>query len=73
MVGCDGVIGSGKVVDRCGVCGGQSNSCRVVSGIFTKKTSKAAYEYITEIPIGASNINITEGRNTRNYLGEMSI
>ncbi|XP_067928173.1 thrombospondin type-1 domain-containing protein 4-like [Watersipora subatra] len=67
-VGCDGMLGSGKRLDRCGECGGDNTTCRVISGIFTKRTSKAAYEYITEFPKGAESINITEARNTRNYL-----
>lgn len=71
-LGCDGIIGSGKRVDRCGVCGGDNTSCKIISGIFTKKTDKADYMFITEFPVGAANINITEARNTRNYLGMKS-
>ena len=72
-LGCDGVIGSGKRKDRCGECGGDNSTCRIISGIFTKRTTTAAYEYITEFPVGATNINITEARDTRNYLGESDI
>lgn len=68
-LGCDGIIGSGKRVDRCGECGGDNTGCKIISGIFTKKTNKADYVYITEFPVGAGHINITEARNTRNYLG----
>lgn len=31
ILGCDGVPNSGKVIDVCGVCGGNGNSCK---GIF---------------------------------------
>lgn len=42
----------------------------MVSGIFTKRIDGAKYEYITDFPIGAKSINITEARDTRNYLGK---
>jgi hypothetical protein len=32
-VGCDGVLGSGKVVDICGVCGGNGTSCIGCNGV----------------------------------------
>ncbi|KAK3699418.1 hypothetical protein QZH41_018585, partial [Actinostola sp. cb2023] len=34
-VGCDNVLDSGKVVDRCGVCDGDSSKCELVSGTLT--------------------------------------
>ncbi|XP_066430165.1 A disintegrin and metalloproteinase with thrombospondin motifs 3 isoform X2 [Eleutherodactylus coqui] len=42
-VGCDKEIGSNKVEDKCGVCGGDNSHCRTVKGTFTrtpKKTGK---------------------------------
>lgn len=35
-VGCDGVIGSSKQEDKCGVCGGDNTHCKVVKGTFTQ-------------------------------------
>ncbi len=35
--GCDGIIGSKLQYDKCGVCGGDGNSCIRVAGNFTKK------------------------------------
>ena len=39
-VGCDGVIGSSKQEDKCGVCGGDTTHCKVVKGMFTRSPKK---------------------------------
>uniref|UniRef100_A0A3B4H6X0 A disintegrin and metalloproteinase with thrombospondin motifs 2-like n=1 Tax=Pundamilia nyererei TaxID=303518 RepID=A0A3B4H6X0_9CICH len=39
-VGCDGQIASDKQEDRCGVCGGDNSSCKIVKGNFTRSTKK---------------------------------
>ena len=39
-VGCDGVIGSSKQEDKCGVCGGDNSHCKVVKGTFTRAPKK---------------------------------
>lgn len=39
-VGCDGVIGSSKQEDKCGVCGGDNSHCKVVKGTFTRSPKK---------------------------------
>ena len=39
-VGCDGVIGSSKQEDKCGVCGGDNTHCKVVKGTFTRSPKK---------------------------------
>jgi len=31
-VGCDGTVGSGAELDKCGVCGGNGDTCHVVEG-----------------------------------------
>lgn len=66
--GCDEYLGSGKVIDKCGVCGGDNTTCRLVSGVFRHSLSKIGYHKIVEIPEGATNINITEMAKSRNYL-----
>lgn len=46
MVGCDREIGSNKVEDKCGVCGGHNSHCRTIKGTFTrtpKKTGKNSW------------------------------
>ncbi|XP_048099792.1 A disintegrin and metalloproteinase with thrombospondin motifs 3 isoform X3 [Alosa alosa] len=40
-VGCDREIGSNKVEDKCGVCGGDNSHCRTVKGTFTRTPKKA--------------------------------
>ncbi|XP_071452183.1 ADAMTS-like protein 4 [Hetaerina americana] len=67
-VGCDGVIGSEKRVDACGLCGGDNSTCRLVSGLFTRPQLPVGYNLIAQIPRGACNINITELKQSRNYL-----
>lgn len=56
-------------MDRCGVCGGDNTTCRLVSGVFKHSLSKIGYHKIVEIPEGATKINVTEMVKSRNYLG----
>ncbi|XP_042342790.1 thrombospondin type-1 domain-containing protein 4-like [Plectropomus leopardus] len=67
-LGCDDYLGSGKVMDKCGVCGGDNTTCRLVSGVFKHSLSKIGYHKIVEIPEGATKINVTEMVKSRNYL-----
>ncbi|XP_053277020.1 thrombospondin type-1 domain-containing protein 4 [Pleuronectes platessa] len=67
-LGCDDYLGSGRVMDRCGMCGGDNTSCRLVSGLFKHSLTKVGYHKIVEIPEGATNINVTEMVKSRNYL-----
>ncbi|XP_049670888.1 A disintegrin and metalloproteinase with thrombospondin motifs 3 isoform X1 [Accipiter gentilis] len=39
-VGCDKEIGSNKLEDKCGVCGGDNSHCRTVKGTFTRTPKK---------------------------------
>ncbi|XP_072321443.1 thrombospondin type-1 domain-containing protein 4-like isoform X1 [Eucyclogobius newberryi] len=66
--GCDEYLGSGKSLDKCGVCGGDNTTCRLVSGVFKHSLSKIGYQKIVEIPERATNINVTEMAKSRNYL-----
>ncbi|XP_068179009.1 thrombospondin type-1 domain-containing protein 4 [Antennarius striatus] len=70
--GCDGVLGSGSVVDKCRVCGGRDTSCRKVTGSFQNATVPLGYHKILDIPPGATFINITERRASPNYLAMRS-
>ncbi|XP_034535418.1 thrombospondin type-1 domain-containing protein 4-like [Notolabrus celidotus] len=67
-LGCDEYLGSGKVMDKCGVCGGDNTTCRLVSGLFKHSLTKIGYHKIVEIPEGATKINVTEMLKSRNYL-----
>ncbi|KAA0702887.1 Thrombospondin type-1 domain-containing protein 4 [Triplophysa tibetana] len=66
--GCDGVLGSGLLRDRCGVCGGEEGTCERVSGSFMNTSVPLGYHKILDIPPGATAINITERRASPNYL-----
>ena len=70
-IGCDGVLGSKKTFDKCGVCGGNNTSCHIISGIYTRRSLPYGYNKVTTIPAGACNINITEMRPSGNYLGKL--
>uniref|UniRef100_A0A3Q3MS53 ADAM metallopeptidase with thrombospondin type 1 motif, 2a n=1 Tax=Labrus bergylta TaxID=56723 RepID=A0A3Q3MS53_9LABR len=67
-VGCDGQIASDQQVDRCGVCGGDNSSCKIIKGNFTRSTKKAGYLKILEIPKGARHLLIQEFRETPHIL-----
>uniref|UniRef100_A0AAV2MCH2 PLAC domain-containing protein n=1 Tax=Knipowitschia caucasica TaxID=637954 RepID=A0AAV2MCH2_KNICA len=70
--GCDGILGSGSVIDKCGVCGGKDASCRKVTGSFQNATVPLGYHKLLDIPSGATFINITEKRASPNYLAMRS-
>ncbi|KAM8973938.1 thrombospondin type-1 domain-containing protein 4 isoform 2-T2 [Pelodytes ibericus] len=67
-IGCDDFLGSDKVVDKCGVCGGDNTACKVVSGVFKHILTKVGYHKVVEIPEGATKINVTEMAKSNNYL-----
>ncbi|XP_034093131.1 A disintegrin and metalloproteinase with thrombospondin motifs 2-like [Gymnodraco acuticeps] len=69
-VGCDGQIASDLQEDRCGVCGGDNSSCKIIKGNFTRSTRKPGYLKILEIPKGARHLLIQEFRGTPHILGE---
>ncbi|XP_073323013.1 A disintegrin and metalloproteinase with thrombospondin motifs 3 [Pagrus major] len=59
-VGCDREIGSIKVEDKCGVCGGDNSHCRTVKGTFTRTPKKPGYLKMFLIPPGARHVIIQE-------------
>ncbi|XP_066491971.1 thrombospondin type-1 domain-containing protein 4 isoform X1 [Tiliqua scincoides] len=67
-IGCDDFLGSDKVVDKCGICGGDNTACKVISGVFKHTLTNLGYHKIVEIPEGATKINITEMSKSNNYL-----
>lgn len=72
-IGCDDYLGSDKVVDKCGVCGGDNTGCQVVSGVFKHAFTSLGYHRVVEIPQGATKINITEMYKSNNYLGKFGL
>ncbi|KAK7077621.1 Thrombospondin type-1 domain-containing protein 4, partial [Halocaridina rubra] len=67
-IGCDGILGSGLLVDACDVCGGDNSTCRVISGVFSRAKMPYGYNVIATLPVGASNITIQHIRPSTNYL-----
>ncbi|XP_052392892.1 A disintegrin and metalloproteinase with thrombospondin motifs 2-like, partial [Carassius gibelio] len=63
-VGCDNVIASELEDDKCGVCGGDNATCKIVKGNFTRSTRKPGFLKILEIPRGARHIQIHEFKGT---------
>uniref|UniRef100_A0A5F4WCW0 ADAMTS like 4 n=1 Tax=Callithrix jacchus TaxID=9483 RepID=A0A5F4WCW0_CALJA len=66
--GCDGILGSGRRPDGCGVCGGDDSTCRLVSGNLTDRGGPLGYQKILWIPAGASRLQIAQLRPSSNYL-----
>uniref|UniRef100_A0A8C6ST36 Si:ch211-267e7.3 n=1 Tax=Neogobius melanostomus TaxID=47308 RepID=A0A8C6ST36_9GOBI len=67
-IGCDGELYSTKTVDRCGVCGGGGTSCQRVFGSYRKALTQLGYAFVTNIPHGATDIQIIERHKTENIL-----
>uniref|UniRef100_A0A3B4APF6 Uncharacterized protein n=1 Tax=Periophthalmus magnuspinnatus TaxID=409849 RepID=A0A3B4APF6_9GOBI len=59
-VGCDGVVGSSKQEDKCGVCGGDNASCKTFKDTITRTTKKQGFLKVLEIPQGARHLLIQE-------------
>ncbi|XP_077087673.1 A disintegrin and metalloproteinase with thrombospondin motifs 3 isoform X5 [Siphateles boraxobius] len=73
-VGCDREIGSNKVEDKCGVCGGDNSHCRTVKGTFTrvpKKAGKTRGAFL--LPKGARNVYLNETEDSRNVMGYLKM
>ncbi|KPP78224.1 hypothetical protein Z043_102288 [Scleropages formosus] len=69
-VGCDHVIGSAQQEDKCGVCGGDNSSCKVVKGTFNRGARKQGFLKILEIPRGARHLLIQEFKGTAHILAD---
>ncbi|XP_025032310.1 ADAMTS-like protein 4 [Python bivittatus] len=66
--GCDGILGSNRTLDNCGVCGGDHTTCRLVAGNYSKTHVPIGYHRILEIPAGATQIQVREMARSPNYL-----
>ncbi|XP_072284991.1 ADAMTS-like protein 4 isoform X2 [Pyxicephalus adspersus] len=66
--GCDGILGSNSTFDTCGVCGGDSSTCKFITGTFKDTNVPIGYHKILEIPKGATQISIRELNWSPNYL-----
>uniref|UniRef100_A0A670JSY8 ADAMTS/ADAMTS-like Spacer 1 domain-containing protein n=1 Tax=Podarcis muralis TaxID=64176 RepID=A0A670JSY8_PODMU len=66
--GCDGVLGSNRTLDSCGVCGGDHTTCKLVVGNFSDTDVPIGYHRILEIPAGTTRIQVKEMTRSPNYL-----
>ncbi|VDD89911.1 unnamed protein product [Enterobius vermicularis] len=57
--GCDHRLGSDVRRDRCGICGGDNSSCRLVTGTYNQR-GHYGYTEVVKIPAGSSAIEITQ-------------
>ncbi|XP_076665038.1 A disintegrin and metalloproteinase with thrombospondin motifs 7-like [Andrena cerasifolii] len=67
-VGCDWVLDSPAIEDKCGVCKGDGKRCKLVEGHFTEKNVKEAFKKIVSIPKDARQIHIWEDAVHKNFL-----
>lgn len=67
--GCDGILGSNRTLDKCGVCGGDQTACKLVSGNYSETNVPIGYHRILQIPAGATQIQVREMSRSPNYLG----
>nr|XP_039257221.1 ADAMTS-like protein 4 [Styela clava] len=67
-VGCDNVVSSGLKFDKCGVCGGKEDTCKVIEDVFRRNNLILGYNFVTRLPSGAKRINITELSKSQNHL-----
>ena len=63
-VGCDGLLGSTTEEDKCRVCGGDGSGCETVNAVIKDEDFKMGYNDLSMIPPGATNILISEVRQT---------
>ncbi|XP_059169581.1 A disintegrin and metalloproteinase with thrombospondin motifs 7-like [Physella acuta] len=66
-VGCDWIIDSNAVEDKCGVCFGDGSTCTTIKQQFNE-TKKLGYVEATVIPAGARNIRVEEVAEANNFL-----
>lgn len=57
LFGCDGVLHSGKVMDVCGVCGGDGSSCSLISDSYNGGRAREYTTFLT-LPVNATQIHI---------------
>uniref|UniRef100_A0A4W5MXY1 ADAMTS like 2 n=1 Tax=Hucho hucho TaxID=62062 RepID=A0A4W5MXY1_9TELE len=67
-IGCDGVLFSPNMLDKCGVCQGDGSSCSRVNGNFRRGATTLGYSFITSIPEGSWDIQIIERKKSADVL-----
>ncbi|KAK2849224.1 hypothetical protein Q5P01_009058 [Channa striata] len=72
-VSCDGVVGSSKQEDKCGVCGGDNSSCKTFKDTITRTAKKQGFLKVLEIPRGARHLLIQELKATSHTLAVKNV
>ncbi|XP_047441070.1 A disintegrin and metalloproteinase with thrombospondin motifs 2-like isoform X2 [Mugil cephalus] len=72
-MGCDGVVGSSKQEDKCGVCGGDNSSCKTFKDTITRTAKKQGFLKVLEIPQGARHLLIQELKPTSHVLAVKNV
>ncbi|XP_011609041.2 A disintegrin and metalloproteinase with thrombospondin motifs 2-like isoform X2 [Takifugu rubripes] len=72
-VGCDGLFGSSKQEDKCGVCGGDNSSCKTFKDTITRTSKKQGFLKVLEIPRGARHLLIQELKATSHTLAVKNV
>ncbi|XP_032687133.1 A disintegrin and metalloproteinase with thrombospondin motifs 7-like [Odontomachus brunneus] len=67
-VGCDWLIDSDAIEDKCGICKGDGTKCSPVEGEFTETATSSAYVKILTIPRGARSVRVSERKPSENML-----
>ncbi|KAM6182886.1 ADAMTS-like protein 2 [Erethizon dorsatum] len=67
-IGCDGVLFSTHMLDKCGVCQGDGSSCTHVTGNYRRGNVPLGYSLVTHIPAGARDIQIVERKKSADVL-----
>ncbi|KAI8509615.1 A disintegrin and metalloproteinase with thrombospondin motifs 6 [Branchiostoma belcheri] len=68
LVGCDRLLDSNTVEDKCRLCGGDGSTCETVSGDVDGDLPRGSYQKILTIPRGAVHIRVEEKHISENYL-----
>ncbi|KAL2084878.1 hypothetical protein ACEWY4_020396 [Coilia grayii] len=67
-VGCDRVLGSWARPDVCGVCQGNSSTCKIYKGQYNKQHRTNQYFTVVTLPAGARSIRVLEVNTSSSYL-----
>ncbi|XP_076766964.1 A disintegrin and metalloproteinase with thrombospondin motifs 12 [Xylocopa sonorina] len=67
-VGCDWVLDSNAIEDKCGICKGDGTKCKAVKGVFNDTQVRGPYVKVVTIPKGARSIHVSEMKPNKNLL-----
>ncbi|XP_053976514.1 A disintegrin and metalloproteinase with thrombospondin motifs 7-like [Hylaeus volcanicus] len=68
IVGCDWLLDSSAIEDKCGICKGDGSKCKKIEGLFDTKDVKERFVKIVTIPKGARSIHVSENKPHQNSL-----